>query len=582
MLKGVPVSPGTGIGRAFIYRDVSLDYSYRIFSGKEKELERLHEAIKAFKTEWQKRAANLETKMGRKESAIVLGQLILLDDPFLNQEMKKAIDLGQVAEAAVSAATGHVAQMYLSMSDEMMQARAQDMYCIREELIKLLLYGKTISLSELPPGTVFVTEELTHFICANFPVGNIEAILTVTGGKTSHSAILARALGIPAIMGIEDLLLNVTDDALVLVDGTSGEFYVNPDEDILEEGRQKKNEWRENQEALLVYMTRPSMDKDGKSYLVQCNISSLGEAYLAKKYGSDGVGLFRTEMLFMDRQIPPSEEEQLNTYLKVADIMGEKGLVIRTMDIGGDKKVPYLNRQQEPNPFLGFRGIRQSLADPALFGMQIRAVLRAGVQGKNIKIMLPLVTGVDELLEAKSFIEKEKESLEEKGIPFNPHLPVGIMVETPAAVQLASVLAKEADFFSIGTNDLTQYILAADRLNPRMDYLYSHFHPAVLKSIEMVILAAKSQGIPVGICGEAAASPGFIPIYISFGLDEWSVNPAEVPFVRRELSLWDIKDANEVTKKALEFSTTSELSSFLQKEVRSKAFLRSASSLSPR
>jgi phosphotransferase system enzyme I (PtsI) len=377
-------------------------------------------------------------------------------------------------------------------------------------------------------------------------------------------------MSIPAVMGMKGVTYAVKDGQKLIVDGDSGDVFPDPTDALLKDYQKRKEDWLKKLAALRVYKDLPTKDRDGNSYFIMSNITGLKEAELALENGTEGVGLFRTEILFMDRDSPPQEEEQLETYRKVAEILGERELIIRTMDIGGDKEIPYLNLPKEPNPFLGYRAIRFSLDAPELFGTQIRAILRAGYGRKNIKIMIPMITGLDELKSAKALIEKEKSSLKDQNVPFNPDIPVGVMVETPAAVQLASILAKESDFFSIGTNDLTQYTLAADRLNPKVANLYSHFHPAVIKSVEQVIRAAKAAGVPVGMCGEAAGAPGLIPLYMTFGLEEWSVNPASVLAVRKEISLWSKEDAKKVTEKAMTLETTEEVKVFLTEAIRKR------------
>jgi phosphotransferase system enzyme I (PtsI) len=570
MLKGAPVSPGIGIGVAYVYKEVSLDYSSRVFTTAENEKLRLKEAMEKFAKETVILAADLKERVGQKESEIVEAHVGLLEDPYLEELMDAAIDEGKVAEEAVSLGTDEVAKMFLSMEDEMMRARSQDMYAVRDRMLKILLYGESMELINVKPETVFIVSDLTPYMLTSFKRENLEGVVTEIGGQTSHSAILSRAMSIPAVMGVKDLLLSVKDGQKIIVDGELGNVICDPSEEVLLEHKKRKEAWLKKLAALRAFKDRPTTDRDGNLYQIMSNIFGLKEAELSLENGTEGVGLFRTEILFMDRGSPPDEEEQLETYKKVADLLGDRELIIRTMDIGGDKEVPYLDLPKEPNPFLGYRAIRFSLDAPEFFGTQIRAILRAGEGRGNIKIMLPMITGLDELRAAKALIEGAKKTLEEKGIPFNREIPVGIMVETPAAVQLAPMLAKESDFFSIGTNDLTQYTLAADRLNPKVGKLYSHFHPAVIKSVEYVIKSAKEAKIPVGMCGEAAGAPGLIPLYMTFGLDEWSVNPASILAVRREISLWTKEEARKVTEKAITLATTEAVKDYLEDAIRKR------------
>jgi phosphotransferase system enzyme I (PtsI) len=570
MLKGAPVSPGIGVGTVYVHKELSLDYSFKAFSGKKNEKKRLKEAMEKFLEDAELMAAELRERVGPKEAEIVEAHAGLLQDPYLGELMDGAIEEGKIAEEAVSLGTDEVAKMFLALNDEMMRARSQDMYAVRDRMLRLLLYGSAGEISSLKPGTVFVVSDLTPYMASSFKKENIEAILTEIGGQTSHSAILARAMSIPAVMGISGVTEGLNDGQEVIVDGDMGDVISDPSDELVKIYQKRKNKWLSKLAALRVFKDKPTKDKDGNLYFIMSNITGLREAELALENGTEGVGLFRTEILFMDRDSPPTEEEQLETYKKVAEVLGDKELIIRTIDIGGDKEVPYLKLPKEPNPFLGYRAIRFSLDQPEYFKTQIRAILRAGFGRKNIKIMLPLITGLDELLSAKALIEKEKNSLKDMEVLFNPNIAVGVMVETPAAVQLASILAKEADFFSIGTNDLTQYTLAADRLNPKVGNLYSHFHPAVIKSVEQVVKAAKEAGVPVGMCGEAAGAPGLIPLYMTFGLDEWSVNPASVLAVRKEISLWSLEEAKKVTQKAMTLLTTEAVREFLTEALRER------------
>ncbi|MDR3155382.1 MAG: phosphoenolpyruvate--protein phosphotransferase [Deltaproteobacteria bacterium] len=564
MLKGLAVSPGIGVGKAFVYVEAGLDYSRVEPQGEEAELARLAGAKASFLRDSEALAKSLKEAGNVREGDMIEGHMVLLEDDFLAEEMEKAVKEGKSAEAAAAAGCAAVAELFRQVDDEMIRARAADMFAIRDRLLKILLGVESQDLSAVPEGSVFVTGDLTPYMATGLKRGNVEAIVTETGGMTSHSAILARAMGIPAVMGIPGLLGVVKAGQTLAVDGAAGEVVVFPPREVLDDylGRQKK--WRESKAALLVYKDRRTKDKDGGERLVCANIASVGEAELALEQGCEGVGLFRTEMLFMDRESPPSEDEQAAAYRKASEIMAWRELIIRTMDIGGDKQVPYLHLPQEPNPFLGYRAVRFCLAEPELFKVQLRAIFRAAAGRGNVKIMIPFVTGPEEIEGVRGIAEGLKRDLASEGAAFNPDVPLGIMVETPAAVQLADALAARAAFFSIGTNDLTQYTLAADRMNTRVDYLYSHYHPAVLRSVERVVAAAKAAGIPVGMCGEAAGSPGLVPLYLAFGLDEWSVNPGSVLATRKAIAGWSVSEAREVAARAMALSTTKEVKAYLE------------------
>jgi phosphotransferase system enzyme I (PtsI) len=399
----------------------------------------------------------------------------------------------------------------------------------------------------------------------------VQGIVSETGGKTSHSAILARSMGIPVVMGAQGALTVISDGDELIVDGDRGEVFRAPDDKTRATYEDIRTKCLESKKALEAYKDKPTLDADGKRYYVLANVSGPAEAKVAVDSGAEGVGLFRTELIFMDRDSLPTEEEQLSAYLKVADTMGDRELIIRTMDIGGDKPVPYLHLPHEENPFLGFRAIRFCLENKDVFAVQLKAILRASAERPKLKIMIPMITSIKELQAAKTIITSLKEELKSKGQAYNDAIQVGIMVETPAAVQDAELLASEADFFSIGTNDLTQYILAADRGNPKLEKLYSHYHPAVLKSVKQVIEAAHAKGKMVGMCGESAGAKGLIPLYISFGLDEWSVSPSSVLSVRQEILKWKKSEADLVAAHALELPSTEDVEAYLNEAAAKKA-----------
>ena len=354
----------------------------------------------------------------------------------------------------------------------------------------------------------------------------------------------------PAVLGIPQVLDQVSDGQQAIVDGESGEVILSPDEDTLKRYTAQWKEQQEQKAMLSVYRDRKTQDADGRNYELYSNIGSVAEAQIALENGAEGIGLFRTEFLFMDRTAMPTEQEQYEAYKAVSDIMQGKEVIIRTLDVGGDKEISYLKMESEQNPFLGWRAIRYCLEESDLFKVQLRALLRAGAEHKNIKIMLTLVTGVQDICAAKQLLEDCKQELAAQGIAYDDNIQVGIMIETPAAALIADLLAKEAAFFSIGTNDLTEYTLAVDRGNAKVENLYTTLHPAVLRSIRSIIRAAKEAKIPVGMCGEAAADPALIPLLLEFGLDEMSVSASSILKTRKIVSQWSQKETAEVEQKA--------------------------------
>ena len=563
MLKGVGASSGIGIGTIVCIREESLDYSKVVFQGEAEEKARLKEAVDTFCKVTQEMAEDIRQRVGEKESEILSGQIMMLSDPFMTGQMEEMIASGSCAEAALDSVCQMYIEMFSNVDDELMRQRATDIRDIRTRMLRLLLGISSVDIASVPAGTVLVAKDLTPSMTVGLKKENISAILTEIGGKTSHSAILARALEIPAVLGIPQVLDQVSDGQQAIVDGESGEVILSPDEDTLKRYTAQWKEQQEQKAMLSVYRDRKTQDADGRNYELYSNIGSVAEAQIALENGAEGIGLFRTEFLFMDRTAMPTEQEQYEAYKAVSDIMQGKEVIIRTLDIGGDKEISYLKMESEQNPFLGWRAIRYCLEESDLFKVQLRALLRAGAEHKNIKIMLPLVTGVQEIRAAKQLLEECKQELAAQGIAYDDNIQVGIMIETPAAALIADLLAKEAAFFSIGTNDLTQYTLAVDRGNAKVENLYTTLHPAVLRSIRSIIRAAKEAKIPVGMCGEAAADPALIPLLLEFGLDEMSVSASSILKTRKIVFQWSQKETAEVEQKAMQLDEPQAVEEYL-------------------
>lgn len=563
MLKGVGASSGIGIGTIVCIREESLDYSKVVFQGEVEEKARLKEAVDTFCKVTQEMAEDIRQRVGEKESEILSGQIMMLSDPFMTGQMEEMIASGSCAEAALDSVCQMYIEMFSNVDDELMRQRATDIRDIRTRMLRLLLGVSSVDIASVPAGTVLAAKDLTPSMTVGLKKENIRAILTEIGGKTSHSAILARALEIPAVLGIPQVLDQVSDGQQAIVDGESGEVILSPDEDTLKRYTAQWKEQQEQKAMLSVYRDRKTQDADGRNYELYSNIGSVAEAQIALENGAEGIGLFRTEFLFMDRTAMPTEQEQYEAYKAVSDIMQGKEVIIRTLDVGGDKEISYLKMESEQNPFLGWRAIRYCLEESDLFKVQLRALLRAGAEHKNIKIMLPLVTGVQEIRAAKQLLEECKQELAAQGIAYDDNIQVGIMIETPAAALIADLLAKEAAFFSIGTNDLTQYTLAVDRGNAKVENLYTTLHPAVLRSIRSIIRAAKEAKIPVGMCGEAAADPALIPLLLEFGLDEMSVSASSILKTRKIVSQWSQKETAEVEQKAMQLDEPQAVEEYL-------------------
>lgn len=565
--KGIAGAEGIGIGKALVVCEQTLDYSHVAFSGAENETNRLQAAIAAFCEKVTAMQKKLTASVGEKQAEILNGQIMMIQDPFMTSQMQDFIAGGQCAEAAVDAVCNMYIEMFSSVEDDLTRQRATDIRDMRARLLGILLGQTEVDLSDLPPETVLVAHDFTPSMTANMQKEHIVGILSETGSKTSHSAILARSLEIPAVMSVENICTLLQDGDTVIADGTRGEAVVRPAQGILEAYASKREQLRTEKQALRAFAGKKTATADGKQLAVYANIGKPDDVSAVLQNDGEGVGLFRTEFLFMDRAALPSEEEQFAAYRAVAAQMQGKEVIIRTLDVGGDKDIPYLHMEKEENPFLGHRAVRYCLDNPDTYKVQLRALLRASAYG-NIKIMLPLVTTVSEVRRVRELLESAKAELRKENIAFHEKIPVGVMIETPAAAMTADLLAKEADFFSIGTNDLTQYAMAVDRGNSKVSALYSHYNPAVLRLIKQTADAATRAGIPVGMCGEAAGDKAFIPLLIAFGIQEFSVTPAAVLPTRKTVSLWSKTDADALAERILTLSTAEEVAAALEEAER--------------
>ncbi len=565
--KGIAGAEGIGIGKALVVCEQTLDYSHVVFSGAENETNRLQAAIAAFCEKVTAMQKKLTASVGEKQAEILNGQIMMIQDPFMTSQMQDFIAGGQCAEAAVDAVCNMYIEMFSSVEDDLTRQRATDIRDMRARLLGILLGQTEVDLSDLPPETVLVAHDFTPSMTANMQKEHIVGILSECGSKTSHSAILARSLELPAVMSVENICTLLENGDTVIVDGTRGEAVVRPAQGILEAYASKREQLKMEKQALHAFAGKKTVTADGKQLAVYANIGKPDDVSAVLQNDGEGVGLFRTEFLFMDRTALPSEEEQFSAYRAVAEHLHGKEVIIRTLDVGGDKDIPYLHMEKEENPFLGHRAVRYCLDNPEIYKVQLRALLRASAYG-NIKIMLPLVTTVSEVRRVRELLESTKAELRKENIEFRDNIPVGVMIETPAAAMTADLLAKEADFFSIGTNDLTQYTMAVDRGNSKVSALYSHYNPAVLRLIKQTAEAANRAGIPVGMCGEAAGDKAFIPLLIAFGLHEFSVTPAAVLPTRKTVSLWSKTDADALAERVLALDSAEEVAAALEEAAR--------------
>lgn len=560
MLKGVNASEGIGIGKVMLIEEVSLDYEKKQITDTQAEIDRYRKVFDAYCEKTEKQAENIKNTIGEKEADIILGHLLMIKDPAMSSSIEGNISSGCCAEDAVAQVCDMFIGVFSMADDELTKQRASDVEDIKNGLITMLLGKEEVDIASAPSGTVLVAKDLTPSMTSCIVKENIVGIVTEVGGKTSHSAILARAMEIPAVLSVPNAMETFENGQEIIVDGSHGEVIENPSDGEIAIYREKTIEYKKEKKELKKFIGKETVTADGVKVELCCNIGKPDDADAVLSKDGEGVGLFRTEFLYMDSSSIPTEEEQFEAYKKTVLKLGDKPLIIRTLDVGGDKDIPYLGLSKEDNPFMGFRAVRYCLHREDVYKPQLRALLRASAFG-NIKIMIPLVTCIDEVREVKAMIENIKAELDSENIAYNKDIQVGVMVETPAASLIADLLAEEADFFSIGTNDLTGYTMAVDRGNADVAYLYSAFQPAVLRSIKKIIEDGKD--IMVGMCGEAAADPLLIPLLLAFGLDEFSVSATSVLKTRKIISQWTIDEAKKVAEKALTLKTESEVVEYL-------------------
>ncbi|MEK3835291.1 MULTISPECIES: phosphoenolpyruvate--protein phosphotransferase [unclassified Paenibacillus] len=561
MIQGVGAAAGVAIGKAFVLPnwEWSLPDTQVNPVDLAKEFERLYEGIRTSKDEIEFIKKEFREVVGPEESSIFDAHLAILDDPVFMSEIRGIIERQyKAAEVAVKEAIDHFVAMFDLLDDEYMKERAVDIKDVGNRLLKHLLGAPEVTLPSDTQPYILVAKELSPSQLAHLNPAYVLGIVTMMGGKTSHSSIMARALGIPLVAGLENKILTPiqTGDMLVL-DGETGAVMIHPDESTLLDFNTRRAKQQRKREQLELLATVEAVTKDGVSLRLAGNISSVKELNMALKYGAEGVGLFRTEFLYMDRSTFPTEDEQFEVYKLVAEKVGKETVVIRTLDIGGDKHLDYFQLPEEQNPFLGYRAIRISLDRKDMFKTQITAILRASHYG-NVRMMFPMISSVEEVQAAKAVLNEVKSELDSRGVPYNRDMKVGIMIEVPAAVMIADLLAEEVDFFSIGTNDLVQYVLAVDRMNEQIAHMYHPYHPGVLRMIRMTVDAARSVGIDVSVCGEMAADERSLPLWLELGINVLSMSPQALLKVKHRTLNTLASEAREIAKVCFRNRTSSE------------------------
>lgn len=561
-LFGIPASPGVAIGKVTIYQPAFVTVEQQKTENPQVEWQQLQAAISTARHQIQILRNQISATAGEEEAAIFDAHLLCLEDPVLIQRTRQLIFQDTfIAAAAWKTVIDETVASYEAMSDLYLKARAGDVSDVGQRVLRSLVGTVPTTLDLQEPAIVLATD-LTPSETAQLDVTKVLGICTVLGGANSHSGILARSLNIPAVLGVGAELLRLENGTLIAMDGETGQILLQPDEQQLNELQIKRDEGLATVQALKTVAQQPAITRDGNQIKVMANILTVGDATIALDNGAEGVGLLRSEFLYMERLIAPSEEEQLEVYQAIASTLSPHPLIIRALDIGGDKPIYYLNLPQEANPFLGWRGIRSLLDFPDILKTQLRAILRASYQ-HPIKLMFPMVSSAREIRAAKEILATAKTELRTEGIQFNESLEVGIMIEVPAAVVMADKLATEVDFFSIGTNDLSQYVMASDRTNPKVANLADAFEPAVLRMIQQTAIAAHKANIWVGVCGELASSPLATPILVGLGVDELSMNSSAIPAVKAVISELTMEEAQAIAHAVLELDSADAVKNYL-------------------
>lgn len=565
-IQGIAVSDGISFAKAYCLKDLDLSFEKVTVLDVQEELERFKAAMGKAKKELQEIYEIAQGKFGADKAAIFAAHLLVIEDPEMIVAIKSKILAGENAEYALDEVACMYIEMFEGIDNIYMQERVADIRDVSKRVLGHLLGIEMVDINRLSSEVIIVAEDLTPSMTAMLDTKYVKGFITDIGGKTSHSAILARTLEIPAVVGTKNATQVIQQETLIILDGTNGKIIVNPTSEVLSFYKQLHTQHITACEELLQYRSLASFSADGCAVEIAGNIGKPEDVDMILNAGGDGVGLFRTEFLYMGRQELPSEEEQFLAYKSVLEKMQGKPTIVRTLDIGGDKHLSYLKLPAEMNPFLGYRAIRISLTQQDIFRVQLRALLRAGAYG-HLKIMFPMIATLDEFLRAKAILLEEQQHLKSNGYLIAENVEIGIMIEIPSAAIIADIFAKEVDFFSIGTNDLIQYTLAADRMNENVSYLYQPYHPAVLRLIKNVIDAAHQQGKWVGMCGEMAADEIAIPILLGLGLNEFSMSASSILKTRAHIAKLSKQQSMLHIERILLLSTTDEVKEYVQRHL---------------
>ncbi|MCJ7833576.1 MAG: phosphoenolpyruvate--protein phosphotransferase [Deltaproteobacteria bacterium] len=569
MLKGIGASGGVAIGQAHLVdrSRVKVVNQYLIDPNQiEQEVERFKEAVDQADLQLHQIIEEIPEEI-KDHAGIIDSHRLILRDRMIYDQTLEIIQKEKInAEWALRKAVEHAQEVFAKIKDEYFRGRINDVIYVSERILRNLTGKQVENIADIQGQVIIVAHDLSPADTTQMRLDNVLGFVTDMGGKTSHTAIIAQSLEIPAVVGLERITQEIGSGDWIVVDGTDGQVVLNPDPETLAYYQQKKKQFTEYQIEIAKYSYLPAETRDGFQIKTLANIEFLEELPTVLTQGAEGIGLFRTEFLYLSQKELPSEQTLFESFRNVAQIIAPNPVTIRTLDIGGDKFASHLDLAEEMNPALGLRAIRFCLKEVDIFKRQLRAILRASSYG-NLKILFPMISDIDEVFKAKAILNEVKEDLQKEKIPFDSHIPIGIMIEIPSAVTMADLLAREVDFFSIGTNDLIQYALAIDRVNEHVAHMYQPLHPAILRLIQQTVEAGHRAGIPVAMCGEMAGEPLYVPILLGMGLDELSMNPMSIPRIKRIVRMTTLKDSKAFLNQVFSLNTTEEINTYTQQKM---------------
>lgn len=563
-IKAIVASRGVAIAKAFKVGQIKIEIEQEVVSNEDHEIERVENAISATVQQLDTIKEQVKEKLSDAESEVFEAHKMMVQDPALKDRIIDNIKSGKMsASKGVDEATNYFMKMFEAMEDEYFKARALDIKDVKTRFLANLLGIEIPDLTTIDEQVIIIADDLTPSETSQLNKKYTLGFVTNVGGETSHSAIMARSMEIPALVGAKTAMREINSGELIIVDAINGSVIINPTEEVIEKYQKQILELNEEKADLKNFIDLKSVTKDNYQVELAANIGSVNDLEGVLENGAEAIGLYRTEFLYMNSNALPNEKEQFEAYRKVLETMNDKAVVIRTLDIGGDKNVEYLNIPQEMNPFLGYRAIRLCLDRDDIFRVQLRALLRASTYG-NLKVMFPMIATIDELREAKKILFEEREKLVSEGIEVSKEIEIGMMIEIPATAMMADVFAREVDFFSIGTNDLIQYTMACDRMSEKVSYLYQPYNPAILRMVKNVIDAANNNGIWVGMCGEMASDEVALPLLIGLGLHEFSMSASSVLRTRKMLSVYSKEEIDKHMESVLNLDTADKVKEYVQ------------------